>query len=53
MVDRGTGRLIAAHFGAPPERQVADHERRLRREAHARNTAAAGRAARERGDTVR
>lgn len=47
LVDRDNERLIRTGTGVPVARQIADYERRLRREAHARNTAAK-RAARER-----
>ena len=39
LVDRENGRLIRTATSAPVARQVADYERRLRREAHARNVA--------------
>ncbi|MFG3095002.1 hypothetical protein [Streptomyces sp. NPDC048202] len=48
LVDREKERLIRGGTGRPVPRQIADYERRLRREAHARNTAAK-RAARWRG----
>ncbi|MEU1538424.1 hypothetical protein ABZ461_09915 [Actinacidiphila glaucinigra] len=40
LVDRGNERLIRTATSVPVARQIADYERRLRREAHARNTAA-------------
>ncbi|MGW3820569.1 hypothetical protein [Streptomyces sp. NPDC005046] len=40
LVDRDNERLIRTGTGVPVARQIADYERRLRREAHARNTAA-------------
>ncbi|BDH08773.1 hypothetical protein HEK131_60000 [Streptomyces seoulensis] len=40
LVDRENERLIRARTGIPVARQIADYERRLRREAHARNLAA-------------
>lgn len=40
LVDRENERLIRTATSVPVARQIADHERRLRREAHARNTAA-------------
>ncbi|MFC5239648.1 hypothetical protein [Streptomyces atrovirens] len=39
LVDRENGRLIRTATSVPVARQVADYERRLRREAHARNVA--------------
>lgn len=39
LVDRDNGRLIRTATSIPVARQVADHERRLRREAHARSGA--------------
>jgi hypothetical protein len=47
LVDRENERLIRTATCAPVNRQIADYERRLRREALARNTAAK-RAARQR-----
>ncbi|WP_327315671.1 hypothetical protein [Streptomyces sp. NBC_01235] len=47
LVDRENERLIRTATCVPVARQIADYERRLRREAHARNTAAK-RAARQR-----
>ncbi|MGW3339656.1 hypothetical protein ACWDCL_19510 [Streptomyces sp. NPDC001009] len=40
LVDRENERLIRASTSVPVARQIADYERRLRREAHARNLAA-------------
>ncbi|MFI8069613.1 hypothetical protein ACIF85_12630 [Streptomyces sp. NPDC086033] len=40
LVDRENERLIRTAPNVPVARQVADYERRLRREAHARHTAA-------------
>ncbi|MGQ4376866.1 hypothetical protein ACN6K9_007328 [Streptomyces sp. SAS_267] len=40
LVDRENERLIRTATSVPVTRQIADYERRLRREAHARNTAA-------------
>ncbi|MFD5846903.1 hypothetical protein [Streptomyces chartreusis] len=40
LVDRENVRLIRTGTSVPVARQIADYERRLRREAHARNTAA-------------
>ncbi|MET7943359.1 hypothetical protein [Streptomyces sp. NPDC005302] len=40
LMDRDNERLIRLGTGIPVTRQVADYERRLPREAHARNTAA-------------
>ncbi|WP_079406119.1 hypothetical protein [Streptomyces sp. 3211] len=40
LVDRENERVIRTATSAPVERQIADYERRLRREAHARNAAA-------------
>ncbi|MFF5759737.1 hypothetical protein ACFY7A_30425 [Streptomyces longwoodensis] len=40
LVDRENERLIRTVTSVPVARQIADYERRLRREAHARNTAA-------------
>ncbi|MFR9796256.1 hypothetical protein ACL02U_10190 [Streptomyces sp. MS06] len=40
LVDRENERLIRTATSVPIARQIADYERRLRREAHARNTAA-------------
>ncbi|MFD0035956.1 hypothetical protein ACWGDS_21740 [Streptomyces sp. NPDC055059] len=40
LVDRENERLVQMGTGIPMPRQIADYERRLRREAHARNTAA-------------
>ncbi|MFK4109087.1 hypothetical protein [Streptomyces sp. NPDC002176] len=40
LVDRENERLIRVATCAPVARQIADYERRLRREAHARNLAA-------------
>jgi hypothetical protein len=40
LVDRENERLIPTATSVPVARQIADYERRLRREAHARNTAA-------------
>ncbi|MFE2824416.1 hypothetical protein [Streptomyces sp. NPDC059271] len=40
LVDRENERLIRTATNVPVARQIADYERRLRREAHARNTAA-------------
>ncbi|MFJ5518889.1 hypothetical protein ACIQB4_17735 [Streptomyces griseoluteus] len=40
LVDRRNERLICLPTCAPVTRQIADYERRLRREAHARNLAA-------------
>jgi hypothetical protein len=40
LVDRDNERLIRLGTGVLVARQIADYERRLRREAHARNTAA-------------
>ncbi|MFD7939100.1 hypothetical protein ACFV4T_32035 [Streptomyces sp. NPDC059755] len=40
LVDRESERLIRTATSVPIGRQIADYERRLRREAHARNTAA-------------
>ncbi|MFD5544320.1 hypothetical protein ACFWIJ_42610 [Streptomyces sp. NPDC127079] len=40
LVDRENERLIRTATGVPIARQIADYERRLRREAHARNAAA-------------
>ncbi|WP_406290428.1 hypothetical protein [Embleya sp. NBC_00896] len=40
MVDRENERLIRTSTSVKPARHIADYERRLRREAHARNTAA-------------
>ncbi|MFB7373270.1 hypothetical protein ACFC0D_25865 [Streptomyces sp. NPDC056222] len=40
LVDRENERLIRMKTGLPVARQIADYERRLRREAHARNAAA-------------
>ncbi|MEU6704647.1 hypothetical protein [Streptomyces wuyuanensis] len=48
LVDRENERVIRAATGRPVRQQVADYERRLRREAHARN-AAEKRAARNSG----
>jgi hypothetical protein len=48
LVDRENERLIRTATSVPVARQIADYERRLRREAHARNTAAK-RAAQQRG----
>ncbi|MFJ8731678.1 hypothetical protein [Streptomyces bauhiniae] len=39
LVDRENERLIGLPTHAPVARQIADYERRLRREAHARNRA--------------
>jgi hypothetical protein len=40
LVDRENERLIRATTSRPVPRQIADYERRLRREAHAQNAAA-------------
>ncbi|MER5789075.1 hypothetical protein [Streptomyces sp. NPDC001980] len=40
LVDRENERLIRTATSVPVARQIADYERRLRREAHARNLAA-------------
>lgn len=40
LVDRDNERLIRTATSRPVARQIADYERRLRREAHARNAAA-------------
>lgn len=40
LVDRENERLIRAATSRPVPRQIADYERRLRREAHAQNAAA-------------
>ncbi|MEU2772015.1 hypothetical protein ABZ646_03600 [Streptomyces sp. NPDC007162] len=40
LVDRENGCLIRTATSVPVARQIADYERRLRREAHARNAAA-------------
>lgn len=40
LVDRENERLIRTATSVPVARQIADYERRLRREAHARNVAA-------------
>ncbi|MGW3149259.1 hypothetical protein ACWDG1_32250 [Streptomyces sp. NPDC001177] len=40
LVDRENERLIRAATGRPVPRQIADYERRLRREAHVQNAAA-------------
>ncbi|MGW7613095.1 hypothetical protein ACWGKW_38815 [Streptomyces sp. NPDC054766] len=40
LVDRENERLIRTATSGPVARQIADYERRLRREAHARNLAA-------------
>lgn len=40
LVDRENGRLIRTATSVPVARKIADYERRLRREAHARNPAA-------------
>ncbi|KPI22805.1 hypothetical protein ACGFZJ_42120 [Streptomyces sp. NPDC048253] len=40
LVDRENERLIRTATSVPVARQIADYERRMRREAHARNTAA-------------
>ncbi|MFI8203867.1 hypothetical protein [Streptomyces sp. NPDC085937] len=40
LVDRENERLIRTATSVPIARQIADYERRLRREAHARNIAA-------------
>ncbi|MEU7468881.1 hypothetical protein AB0A94_10060 [Streptomyces sp. NPDC044984] len=40
LVDRGNERLIRTATSIPIARQIEDYERRLRREAHARNAAA-------------
>ncbi|MFI1704812.1 hypothetical protein [Streptomyces griseoruber] len=40
LVDRENERLIRTATSVPVARQIADYERRLRREAHARNAAA-------------
>ncbi|GGX85738.1 hypothetical protein [Streptomyces fructofermentans] len=40
LVDRENERLIRTATSIPIARQIEDYERRLRREAHARNTAA-------------
>ncbi|MFI1451630.1 hypothetical protein [Streptomyces virginiae] len=40
LVDRENERLIRTATGVPVARAIADYERRLRREAHARNAAA-------------
>jgi hypothetical protein len=48
LVDRENERLIRTATSVPVARQIADYERRLRREAHARNTAAK-QAAQQRG----
>ncbi|MEU0119363.1 hypothetical protein ABZ137_38210 [Streptomyces bobili] len=40
LVDRENERLIRTATSVPVARQIADYERRLRREAHAQNTAA-------------
>ncbi|MFF9376275.1 hypothetical protein ACF1BB_17200 [Streptomyces griseoluteus] len=47
LVDRGNERLIRLRPCAPVARQVADYERRLRREAHVRHLAAKQAAAQE------
>ncbi|WP_328668831.1 hypothetical protein [Streptomyces sp. NBC_00328] len=51
LVDRDNERLIRTGTGVPVARQIADYERRLRREAHARN-AAAKRAAQQRSSAT-
>ncbi|MET9257061.1 hypothetical protein [Streptomyces sp. NPDC003717] len=48
LVDRVNERLVPLGTGVPVARQIADYERRLRREAHARNTTAK-RAVQQRG----
>lgn len=40
LVDRENERFVQKGTGIPMSQQIADYERRLRREAHARNTAA-------------
>jgi hypothetical protein len=40
LVDRENERFVQKGTGIPMSRQIADYERRLRREAHARNAAA-------------
>ncbi|MFF7385756.1 hypothetical protein [Streptomyces griseoluteus] len=48
LVDRENERLIVLRTSVPVARQIADYERRLRREAHARNLSAK-QAAQQRG----
>ncbi|MGW3247534.1 hypothetical protein [Streptomyces sp. NPDC001070] len=50
LVDREKERLVQRPTGIPMSQQIADYERRLRREAHARNTAA--KRARQQGSTA-
>ncbi|MEU9703545.1 hypothetical protein [Streptomyces sp. NPDC047981] len=52
LVDRENERLIRTATNVPVARQIADHERRLRREAHARNAAAKQAAQRRRTETT-
>lgn len=49
LVDRQNERLVQRGTGVPISQQIADYERRLRREAHARNAAA--KHARQQGST--
>ncbi|MFD8078298.1 hypothetical protein ACFV3E_37275 [Streptomyces sp. NPDC059718] len=50
LVDRENERLVQRPTCIPVSQQIADYERRLRREAHARNTAA--KRARQQGSTA-
>jgi hypothetical protein len=50
LVDRENGRLVQRGTGVPMSQHIADYERRLRREAHARNAAA--KRARQQGSTA-
>lgn len=50
LVDRENERFVQRGTGIPVSQQIADYERRLRHEAHARNTAA--KRARQQGTTA-